>query len=299
MCTCNGEAFLEEQLDSIYNQSFQSWILHVSDDGSTDRTRNILEQYQSKWGTNRIKVYRGPCKGFAQNFISLLKHPDVEADYFAFSDQDDVWYPEKLERSITILTAATNGGPSLYCSRTRLINATGLPIGHSPLFTRPTSFQNALVQSIAGANTMLVSHHAKQILSNLPAQFAVVAHDWLIYLLVTASGGTAIYDSKPSLDYRQHDGNIIGANSSIKAKVIRVRKMLSGRFSAWNNANLLILYFLQITATDKNKFTLAEFAKARDSSLLDRLKHYRKSGVYRQTAAGNISLWVAIALKKL
>lgn len=78
MCTYNGEAYLKGQLDSFYDQTFSDWTLYVSDDSSTDETRNILLDYQYRWGSDRLIIFDGPCNGFAENFISLVRRPELK-----------------------------------------------------------------------------------------------------------------------------------------------------------------------------------------------------------------------------
>ena len=91
MCTKNGAAFLAEQLKSIADQTHANWILFVSDDGSTDETRNILRRFADSHEQTTV-VRNGPGKGVCANFLSLATDSTIDADYFAFSDQDDVWY---------------------------------------------------------------------------------------------------------------------------------------------------------------------------------------------------------------
>lgn len=299
MCTFNGATYLQEQLESFNSQSFENWTLYVSDDASTDATRTVLAEYQRRWGEDRLKSFDGPCQGFGKNFISLLKRPEVRARYYAFSDQDDIWFPDKLERSIKRLSLLPEHQPTLFCSRTRLIDAERNMIGLSPLFSKPPSFQNALVQSLAGANTMMINQATRDILLQLPEDATVIAHDWLTYLLVTACGGTAIYDAQASLDYRQHSGNIIGANVSFKDRVARLRGMLSGQFVDWNDANLQILNAMSPLLTQANRTTLEHFESARGLGLKGRLCQLYKSGIYRQTPQGNVSLIIAACLGKI
>ncbi|KPB99487.1 Group 2 family glycosyl transferase [Pseudomonas amygdali pv. lachrymans] len=299
MCTYNGATYLREQLESFRAQSFQNWTLYVSDDASTDATRSILTDYRRRWGEHKVVIFNGPCQGFGKNFISLLKRQEIQAHYYAFSDQDDVWFSDKLERSVKRLEAITEKTPGLYCSRTRLIDATGRVIGFSPLFPRLPSFRNALVQSIAGANTMLVNHAARQLLMLIPDDAKIVAHDWLTYIIVTACGGEACYDGEPSLDYRQHSGNLIGANSSFSDRITRLRKMLSGRFSEWNDTNVQILKDISHCTNEDSQAALQHFASGRKMKLPGRLCELYKSGIYRQTASGNISLILAALLKRM
>ncbi|WP_254846382.1 glycosyltransferase family 2 protein [Pseudomonas koreensis] len=299
MCTYNGQAYLKEQIDSLISQTHQNWTLYISDDGSTDGTLALLETYRELIDSQRIHLFSGPREGFAKNFMSLVRNENVEGDFFAFSDQDDIWHNDKLERGIRQLQSFPRNQPALYCSRTRLINENRKVIGFSPKFNRPPLFQNALIQSIAGANTMLLNGAARDLLNRTSPDIPVVAHDWLAYLLTTACGGKVIYDSEPTLDYRQHGGNVIGSNSSIKERILRLGKLIDGRFSRWSDVNLSILEPLEEDLTASNRQTVHDFKKARQSTLLQRFRLMRSSGIYRQTLMGNISLILAIYLNKI
>nr|WP_268873485.1 glycosyltransferase family 2 protein [Pseudomonas syringae group genomosp. 3] len=299
MCTYNGAAYLREQLESFAAQTFSDWVLYVSDDASTDDTLRILSDYQVLWGNQRLVIFNGPCKGFAENFISLVQRPEIEADYFAFSDQDDVWFSDKLERSVNRLEHLDSSKPALYCSRTRLVDADLKVIGVSPLFSKPPSFKNALVQSLAGANTMLINQTARGLLIRLPERSPLIAHDWLTYLLVTGCGGEVCYDAQPCLDYRQHSGNLIGANASTRDRLVRFRKMLSGRFAEWNDANVAILKGMERVLTVENRAVLTDFDNGRRQTGIRRLSTLRKAGIYRQTLQGNLSLMLAACLGRI
>ena len=90
MGTMNGARFLPEQLDSLAAQTHQNWVLIASDDGSTDDTLGILKAYQAKWPTGKLIIKEGPKQGFCVNFLSMACDPSIQADYYAFCDQDDV-----------------------------------------------------------------------------------------------------------------------------------------------------------------------------------------------------------------
>jgi hypothetical protein len=156
-----------------------------------------------------------------------------------------------------------------------------------------------MVQSIAGANTMLINPQTRALLALTPDDAAIVAHDWLTYLLVSGCGGRVIYDPTPTLDYRQHDGNLIGANFGLKDRLVRLGKMFTGRFNLWSDQNILILNSLKQKLASESKLTLDRFEQARQSHLLRRLYLMKKSGVYRQTSRGNISLVLAACLNKI
>src|SRR5207253_8921354 len=209
------------------------------------------------------------------------KNTTIIADYFAFSDQDDIWLENKLERSIAQING-TPGQPALYCSRTRLVNSKLEPMGYSPLFKCRPCFKNSLVQSIAGANTMLINNAARELMLRIAADAPVVAHDWLAYLLVSGCGGKIVYDPLPTLDYRQHEGNLIGANADLKNRLLRIRKMLTGRFREWSTQNLIVINSVKENLTPENKQTLQQFELARQSGLISRLRLIKNSGVHRQ-----------------
>lgn len=265
LCTYNGSRFLGEQLESFVRQSHENWVAYASDDGSSDETLLILGKYQQLLGKDRLILLNGPREGFARNFLSLVKNRSIVADYFAFSDQDDIWFDDKLQRSIARIVASPDI-PTLYCSRTRLISADKKVEGFSPLFSAAPQFANALVQSIAGANTMLINAKARELLAQTPDDAVIVAHDWLAYLLVTGCGGTVCYDPKPTLDYRQHSENLIGANNGLRDRLVRLTKMLSGRFSEWSTQNLLILNSFSQELTPHSQRTVEQFQQARQSS---------------------------------
>lgn len=299
LCTYNGQAYLKQQIDSFLSQTHQKWTLYVSDDGSTDGTLALLEEYQSLIGKERIQVFSGPHAGFAENFMSLVRNQSIKADFFAFSDQDDIWFSEKLERSIRELDSLPAGRPAVYCSRTRLIDENRKIIGFSPLLKRAPAFQNALIQSIAGANTMLFNDAARTLLGRVPTGMTIIAHDWCIYLLTTAFDGTVIYDPEPTLDYRQHNANVIGASTSFKERIIRIGKLVDGRFKRWSDSNLRILELFEKELTSASFQTLENFRQARQSSIIQRLRLMKRSGVYRQTSVENIGLILAICLNKI
>lgn len=297
LCTYNGAEYLREQLDSFIRQTHRNWVAYASDDGSTDATLDILGEYQHALG-DQLVILSGPRQGFAKNFISLIQNPAVRGEYFAFSDQDDIWMPDKLTRSLVALQPADHETPALYCSRTQLIDKSGRSIGFSPLLSKRPGFRNALVQSLAGANTMLINQRARELLCLTPPDARIVAHDWLTYLIVSSYQGLIVFDPVPTLLYRQHGGNLIGSNTGMKRRLTRVIGMFRGRFSEWNEMNLSILLAHKINLDQEHRRLLEQFELARRSPLLKRLRLLAETGVYRQTLAGNVRLFVAAILNK-
>jgi len=299
LCSYQGERHLAEQLDSIAAQTHRGWTLWVSDDRSTDGTLAILEQYRSRWGSDRLSILTGPARGFAANFRSLTCHADIDADGYAWCDQDDVWEPEKLERALAWLQSVPAGTPALYGSRTLLTDEENRAIGMSPLFTRPPCFQNALVQSIAGGNTMVFNRATRDLLIRANGEGEAVAPDWLAYLLVSGCGGQVRYDPWPSVRYRQHDENLSGSNVSLRGRWQRMRMLLGGQFKGWVDANVTLLERVRSLLTEENLRILDAFVQARREPMPARLLGLRRAGVHRQTAVGTFGLAVAALLNRL
>ena len=193
LCTLNGERFLDEQLASLDGQTFTRWRLVVSDDGSTDRTRPILQAFKSAHTPGQVEIIDGPRRGAPANFLFLACAQNPADAYYAFCDQDDVWEADKLARAIAILEQTPPGIPALYGSRTSLIDESGRQIGLSPLFPRMPTFRSALVQSIAGGNTMVFNGKAHELLGLCGPDVTVPSHDWWLYQVTSACGGMVHY----------------------------------------------------------------------------------------------------------
>ncbi|WP_262136204.1 glycosyltransferase family 2 protein [Pseudomonas sp. Marseille-Q5117] len=299
LCTFNGARFLAEQIDSILIQTHSNWVIHASDDGSCDNTVCLLETYRKTVGADRLKIYHGPQQGFAKNFISLIKNNSIEADYFAFSDQDDIWHTTKLEKSVKALQKNEDSKPALYCARVRLIDTEQRCVGLSPLRKYAPAFENALVQSLAGANTMLINQSARTLMAAVPDNCPVVAHDWLAYLLVTASAGQVIYDSTPSLDYRQHEGNLIGNRTGLSGNFHRIKRFATGDFSIWSDMNIQVLDCMLEYMPLRNRTVFSDFKALRTAGLVKRTRLFFKVGLYRQGPLENWLLILALLLKKI
>ena len=296
--TKDGAAFLGDQLRSFADQSHTNWFLAVSDDGSGDATIEMIARFGEKH-PQRVQVRAGPQRGVTANFLSLATDPAIAADFFAFSDQDDIWHPDKLSRALAVLADAPKGAPALYCSRTELMTEDGRSCGLSPLFRRAPSFRNALVQNLGGGNTMVFNRAAKQLVEAAGAQ-DVVLHDWWLYQLVSGAGGAVFYDSRPTLKYRQHPDNLIGSNQGGQARLLRIRLMLGGRFRDWNTTNIAALRRLPADLlTPANRRVLDLFAAARSAALPRRLAGFWRSGVYRQTLLGNLGLLAAAVIRRI
>ncbi|WP_367353448.1 glycosyltransferase family 2 protein [Achromobacter animicus] len=299
LCTYQGGQYLAEQLDSFASQSHREWSVWVSDDGSQDNTQEVLKSYQQAWGPERLFVRAGPRKGFAANFLSLVCRDEIAADYYAMSDQDDIWHADKLERAVRWLKTVPDDVPALYCTRTELVDEAGGKLGYSPLFTRPPSFKNALVQNVAGGNTMVFNNAARELLKSAGADVKVAAHDWWVYIVVSGCGGQVFYDPIPSLLYRQHAENLIGANTGFGARLQRIGKLFKGHLKAWTDQHIVAMRPIISSLSHDSSSTFERFTLARQRSLIPRVFGIWRSGIYRQTPLGNLGLLIAAILNRI
>lgn len=301
LATYNGASCVQKQLESYLSQTRAPDLILVSDDGSTDDTLEIIEAFRESHPEVRFHIGEGPRRGSAKNFLSLIQDTPDWVDVVALSDQDDVWLPDKLERGLSALSQASHRSEILlYCARTFECDAELNRRRLSRGITRPPAFRHALVQNIAGGNTMMLNRAALDLVRAAGREVAkLVVHDWWIYQIVTGAGGRVIFDPRPVLLYRQHGGNLIGANTGIAARLGRVRLMLSGRFRRWNTINLLALKASSHRLTPENQELIAEFEACRQARLWQRLRLLRRTGLYRQGFFGLLSLYAAALFGRL
>lgn len=299
LATYNGQYYLTEQLNSFLNQNHSNWSILVSDDGSTDKTLDMLNQFRLDNGFEKMTIVEGPHKGFAANFFSLVCSEKLISDYYAFSDQDDVWENNKLERAVTWLKTIPRDVPALYCARTRLVDQCNCDIGFSPLFKKALCFSNALVQSVAGGNTMVFNDAARNILKQSCTDIHVLSHDWWSYIVLTGCGAKILYDFHPSLRYRQHGANLTGMNTSWTAKLSRIRQLFQGRYKKWNDENMIALAKSRALLTPDNQKIFDQFVAARKSNFFARLYGLYKIKVHRQTVISNLGFIAAAIFNRV
>ncbi len=302
----NGAAHLDAQLQSLADQTHRAWDLTVGDDGSTDAGPGIVRRFADRMAPlgNRVTLTEGPRRGDpTANFLTLIAGLPEDGCWAALCDQDDVWLPERLARGLVALDPLPRDRPALYCSATWI---TGDRLENRRLSMRtqrPPGFRNALVQNIAAGNTILLNPAAVALARRTAHQAAAVpglaAHDWWLYLLISGAGGSVIRDPAPTLLYRQHGRNQVGANDSWKARMLRIGLLLSGRFSAWNAGNIAALRSASAYLTDDNRALLERFAALRAAPLPRRCRQFAALQLYRQSRMGQAALWMALLLRRI
>lgn len=219
--TYNGEKYLAEQLDSIIAQKGVNIEIMVRDDGSTDETIKILDDYKKR---GFLDWYTGENIGSAKSFLDLLKNaPD--ANYYAFSDQDDVWLPEKINKAVTVLESKDYDGPKLYfgnqyCWRNGEI--AGRVKEEMPSFDK---YDCTVMNPTFGCTQVFNKELIELIRSHFPS--FIWSHDYLVYL-VAMYFGEVYYDHEAYMKYRLHGDNQNGAGNTF-------RELWHNRYKAFKN----------------------------------------------------------------
>ncbi|MCB1385605.1 MAG: glycosyltransferase [Nitratireductor sp.] len=316
LATYNGAAHLDEQLESLACQDHPVIDVYASDDRSSDGTLDILRRHADRWRKGRFEIIRreagnagsphtGTSKfshglsGSNANFMSLVRNTQIDAAWYAFCDQDDIWRPSKLSKAIAWLEHQPAAVPAMHCSRTLIIEEGGKPLRPSLRFARPPSFQNAIIQNIAAGNTIVMNHAAIEALRQHTRDGAFVSHDWWAYQLVTALGGKVHYDATPLTLYRQHQRNLIGENASWRARMTRLRMVMANRFRDWNETNLRGLSLIRHLMPPENRRVLDDLVALHEAGLLRRPLLLAQSGIHRQTILGQVSLFLAAIMDKV
>lgn len=224
LSTYNGERYMREQIDSVLNQTGVDVQILARDDGSSDKTMEILEEY-AKNHTN-FRYYSNKNLGPAKSFLDLVCHAP-ETEYYAFCDQDDYWDSDKLKVAVEMLQALPKDKPNLYYSNLRIVdeNLTFFRNSHDTQLFNSNKY-SALTENLCTGCTAVFNQTAKNMLStHLPGDCTM--HDTWIYILCKLLGNV-VYDFEPHISYRQHGNNVVGANlkkSSLSIYKDRIRRI--------------------------------------------------------------------------
>lgn len=288
MSTYNGHKYLSEQFESIINQSIRNdnnyeLSIYVRDDGSLDDTMDIISNF-----SDRIKIekYAGENVGPARSFWELVnKAPDAE--YYAFCDQDDVWFEDKLKNAISHMLDLPNiNKPMLYCSAVDWTDAelNSLPIYYSK--EKQTDFPHALLYSISPGCTYVFNRAALKAARKYDFKTGhIEIHDWLLYKIVSMLG-TVYYDSKPGMHYRQHGGNTIGRkNDGFRGFLDRTKRFLfndAGGRSA--TAESIMKFYGDELSNDSEEYYFLDLVANYKKSLKKRIKFLHEKRFRRKTS---------------
>lgn len=225
LATYNGERFLREQIESLYAQTIKDWTIYVHDDGSTDGTKAILDEYAEKKDNFVVLDYPSQ-KGASNNFFSLLKR--VNASYFFFADQDDVWMSNKMEKCLARMLQiekSTISKPVLVCCDA-CVTDEKLKVVSTSLWERSgahpeflTNFNESAATPFVTGCTMLLNNAAKESVLWDVIEKATM-HDAFITLCVFKAYGIVEPIRESLMYYRQHGENTLGAYPKENSRLI-------------------------------------------------------------------------------
>lgn len=294
LSTYNGEKYLREQLDSFIAQTYYSNIkVLIRDDGSTDGTQEILQKYSEKYG---FEVMYGENVGINASYEILLQVSDSTCHYFAFSDQDDVWLPEKIELSVRHLDQVSEMKPALFFSLSYIVNEYLEIISKSHVPKRGISFYNAMVQNICPGHTQVFNLKMRNLLLEGNCTHAHVL-DWWVYLV--ASGlGQICFEPQCTVLHRQHSKNAVGYEMNMIRKMYtRWKRLHSHEASAISRQ---LVYFLEDYAKrvpNMYKNEVEAFLQSQDS-WQKRLSYIIHCQIFRQTYVDNVLVRLLYLLGK-
>jgi glycosyltransferase involved in cell wall biosynthesis len=290
----NGEKYIREQIDSILSQTHKNLELYIRDDGSKDGTVDILKQYKND---SRVHVTAAENAGFAKSFFALLELAG-DADYYAFSDQDDVWLPEKISMALEQLEGKAEDRPVLYFSNYDFYDA-GMHYLSTHNSKKPrTCFRNSLVDCVPLGFNMVVNRMAREMtVAHMPKM--CTGHDWWMYMLC-AGLGEIVYDARVTVKYRRHTENVSGAETDfVRFQIWRFRRFfVNGYFKKIQEQikEFGELYGDRLSAEDQKE--LAMFTKA-GFHPVNNLKKVFYPKYFRQKAVDEIFIRLIFLIGRL
>jgi glycosyltransferase involved in cell wall biosynthesis len=268
IATYNGEKYLEKQLESLLSQKGCMIELIVNDDGSFDRTVDILKEYQDRGLIKEILYTKNVGPSLA--FVNLLRH-STQYDFVALCDQDDIWDADKIKESISHLGTEV---PEIAVSERRHIDFQGEGVGSSPKILKALTLKNALIENVAYGNTIVLNSKARNYVIRV---FPIgVDLDHWVYIVISAIGRVN-HIARPLISYRLHGSNYVGT-SRVKAILSFQKNTRKIRHSA---NELLSNYAddLPLDATETVQNYLRIWSAKSLFSKIDAIRH---SGLYRQ-----------------
>ena len=222
LSTYNGETYIRDQIESILNQKCNiKFDVIVRDDGSKDQTVSILKEYESE---KKLRLIEGNNYGAAKSFLWLLKNVNGY-DYYAFSDQDDIWYSNKIQEGINIIEKYV--GPTLYFSNAYLVDEKNNSLGRvvhkkNPSFTKESIL---CISTTAQGCTSIINSDLARFVQEKEIPNNIIMHDTYITSLCSLLNGNIVFDSSPYMDYRIHGNNDIGMPTKEQLGIIGMLKL--------------------------------------------------------------------------
>jgi rhamnosyltransferase len=298
MSTYNGQQFLAEQIRSIQEQSYTDWTLFIRDDGSSDNTKEILKDFEHQ--DSRIHLIdsdKSDNLGVIKSFHKLVNHD--RADYYFFSDQDDVWLPNKLELSLKEAQNYLADLPLMVYMDLKVVNQDLKIMTESMVKSQSHHANTELVQELT-ENTVtggvaMINHALAEMWQETDD---ILMHDWYLALLASAFGNLVFIDQPGEL-YRQHSDNVLGARTLSKRfkKWIRPHILFAVYWDLIKNSQKQASHLLQMPLSQSNRELIEAFVTIMDKSMLERFRILRKYGLRKNKAFHTLVFTTLIVTK--
>lgn len=300
MSTYNGERFLAEQIESIRQQTYTDWQLLIRDDGSKDRTREIIQDFCQK--DNRIHFVNPDSVenlGVIKSFFHLLKHQ--MSDVYFFSDQDDVWLPEKVEMQLEEAIKYDDNQPLLVYTDLKVVDQELNVVHESMIRTQSDHANTELLQEITENTVTGGVSMINQALADLwtgQEEYDLLMHDWYLALLAAAFGHL-VYIDRPSELYRQHSNNVLGARTLRKRMQnwIRPHILFAKYWNLIQASQKQAKNLLGLSLSPANKEIIENFVTIMEVPLTERYKRLRKYG-FRKNRTFHTFVFTTLILTK-
>lgn len=301
MATYNGEKYLDEQLNSIMMQRYKDWKLYISDDGSTDKTSQIIEKFRKKHSqrvfllpkSNTCRVGGGAAKNFFRLLLAVKTEIKSHDDYVAFCDQDDMWLPEKLEAVIykmkEIESECGKKTPVLVHSDLKVVDENLSIISNSffdfqKISPNRTKLENYMVQNNVTGCTMLINKPILDLIDFAPNNCTM--HDWWI-ALIAATHGKISCVMKPLVLYRQHGKNEVGAKNAkslkfIAGKLKNIEKLKMNYREMFSQAEIFLEHYGESISAEQ-RLILEQFVSMKDMNRIGKIIKIVKYKFYKNT----------------
>lgn len=298
MSTYNGQQFLAEQIRSIQEQSYTDWTLFIRDDGSSDNTKEILKDFEHQ--DSRIHLIdsdKSDNLGVIKSFHKLVNHD--RADYYFFSDQDDVWLPNKLELSLKEAQNYPADLPLMVYMDLKVVNQDLEIMTESMVKSQSHHANTELVQELT-ENTVtggvaMINHALAEMWQETDD---ILMHDWYLALLASAFGNLVFIDQPGEL-YRQHSDNVLGARTLSKRfkKWIRPHILFAVYWDLIKNSQKQARHLLQMPLSQSNRELIEAFVTIMDKPMLERFRILRKYGLRKNKAIHTLVFTTLIVTK--
>lgn len=292
MATYNGEKYLPEQLESLFRQENVELSILVRDDHSKDGTQMLLDQYQN---AGKLTWYTGEHLNVSKGFFDLMKKAgQLESDYIAFCDQDDVWDDNKLSIAVEHLEGSSPDTPALYYCGQRLVDGELNFLADHTLNDKRSLLTRFVLSDFAGCTGVFNRALLQEVLCYEPEY--MLMHDTWVLKVCLATGGSVFVDPRPHMSYRQHGGNTVGLGRSLPAYLKQVRQYICEYKVEAQMQELLKGYEAKLVSPYKE---IAHWVCSYKSNSENRKKLLDRSNINFHSAGLDLTYWIKVMINKL